>query len=143
MSEDAIRIYQKFLDEAAAALLRRDAEAFLARIFLPHRIETDAETIVVEDDATARRHFFGFADALRSQGADSYVRIAKSAEFRGPDRIFGQHEATITARGVLVAPPFHNETELERRGGVWGSSRTRHQTRFVSWPDVLPRSMPR
>ncbi|MCU4654975.1 hypothetical protein N8I71_19215 [Roseibacterium sp. SDUM158016] len=140
MGTEAMRIYQEFLDVTAAALLARDAEAFLARVFLPHVIVTDAGTFEVADAATARRHFFGFADALLSQGTDCYARIAKQAEFDGPDRIHGRHEAAITAGGKLVAPRFENETELRLRDGVWGSSRTRHHTRFVAWPDILPRT---
>jgi hypothetical protein len=139
MSIDALRIYQNFLDVTAAALLARDAEPFLARVHLPHLVATETQLVEIADMATSRRHFFGLADALRSQGADSYVRLARAVAFTAPDRIAGRHVSMITARGVLVSPRFETEVEMERRGGVWGSVRTRHRARFRVWPDLLPR----
>ncbi|GAA5070465.1 hypothetical protein N0B44_12470 [Roseibacterium beibuensis] len=139
MSADPAKIYQDFLDRTGDALLANDAAAFLDRIVLPHRIMTETETILIEDAATARRHFFGFAAALRSQGVDVYVRTVKRAERVAPDRIIGWHETFITSSGKLVAPRFENQVELIHRDGRWGSIWTRHFTRFVAWPDILPR----
>jgi hypothetical protein len=142
MPDDPLIIYQAFLDRMGEAVLAGDADTFLRHIFLPHRIITESETILIEDMTTSRRHFDGFAKALKSQGVDSYARIAKSAELVEPDRIRGAHEAFMTSGGKLVAPRFENETELILRDGIWGSVRTRHFTRFVAWPDVLPRGGP-
>lgn len=139
MEGNALAIYQDFLDRTAEALLAGDAGAFLARIHLPHRIVTEAGVVDVPDRATAERHFEGFAGALRAQGVDAYIRIARSAVFTDPDRIAGQHVTHITSGGKYVAPEFENEMELERHDGVWGASYTRHHVRFVSWPDILPR----
>ncbi|AHM05869.1 hypothetical protein roselon_03625 [Roseibacterium elongatum DSM 19469] len=135
----ALAIYQDFLDLMGAAVIASDADTFLAHVFLPHRIVTETETIVIETMASSRRHFEGFAAALRGQGADSYARVAKTAVFLSPDRIAGTHDAFISSRGKLVVPRFANEIEIVQRDGIWGSVRTRHYTRFVSWPDILPR----
>jgi hypothetical protein len=139
MTQDALTIYQDFLDRTAADLLARDAEGFLRRIHLPIRIDTENGSFDLIELCDARRHFEGFSNALRAQGADSYVRIATGAQFLGPDRIAGTHKAHITSAGKLVAPVYDNEMELTLRDGIWGASRIRHHVRFGAWPDILPR----
>jgi hypothetical protein len=139
MAEDALAIYQDFLDRTSEALLTGDAAGFLHRIHLPHRIITENGVFDIPDMATALRHFDGFASAIKAQGADSYVRTAKHAAFVAPDRIVGRHVAHITSAGKLVTPAFENEMELELRGGIWGASFVRHHARFVAYPDILPR----
>jgi hypothetical protein len=140
MADEALTIYQDFLDRTAEALIAGDAAGFLGHIHLPHQIVTENGIFEIADMETARRHFGGFAGALKAQGADAYTRIASSAAFVEPNRIVGRHTAHITSGGKLVAPVFENEMELERRNGVWGASYTRHHVRFVAWPDILPRT---
>jgi hypothetical protein len=139
MTQDALTIYQDFLDRTAMGLMARDADAFLRLIHLPVRIDTDNGTFELTDMTMARRHFTGFSDALKAQGADSYVRIATGAEFIAADRIRGRHKAHISSFGKLVAPVYENEMELVHRDGVWGACRIRHLIHFASWPDTLPR----
>ncbi len=140
MSEDARAIYQDFLDQMSEALVSGDADAFLHHIHLPHRIITEDGVFEINDMTTARRHFDGFAGALRAQGVDAYVRVAKSAVFTDANRILGRHVADITSAGKRVVAPFENEMEIDRRDGVWGASVVRHHVRFVAWPDILPRA---
>lgn len=140
--EDALTIYQDFLDRTSDALIRGDADAFLRHIHLPHRVITENGAFDLLDDATARRHFFGFADALRGQGPDAYTRTAKEGRYTAPDKIKGRHVAHITSGGKLVVPAFENEMELEYRNGVWGASTVHHHIRFVAYPDILPRTQP-
>lgn len=139
MAETALNIYQSYLDQMSAALLAHDADGFLRGIFLPNTLITDDDEIVISDRETAIRQFHGFANAIKAQGIDAYTRIAQSARFDGPDRIHGRHRSFMTARGKLVVPAFENAVTIERRAGVWGTTHTRHFTRFVSWPDILPR----
>lgn len=139
MPASALEIYQEYLDLTGEALLTRDAEAFIARIFLPHQLITETQTFHMEDDETIRHHFFGFANALASQDVDAYVRIGREAQFDDATHLHGTHDSFLTSRGKLVVPRFSNETALERRGGIWGSTKTRHFTAYVSWPDILPR----
>jgi hypothetical protein len=139
MSNEALAIYQEFLDVMADALIAGDAETFLSRIFLPCEVRTEGKTFHIADHATAPRYFHGFVEALRAQGVDSYIRIAREAVFHGPDRILGRHDALITSGGKLVTPRFENTMELERRGDTWGTSTIHHHMRFVAWPDILPR----
>jgi sugar lactone lactonase YvrE len=136
---DAMTIYQDFLDRTGDALVSGDADVFVCRVFLPCTVETDTETIVIETDAVSRRHFAGFHQALMAQGTDAYTRIAKTAVFDGPDCIHGRHETIITSAGKLVAPRFFNDMTIKRRGDIWGTDWVRHHTRYVSFPDVLPR----
>jgi len=136
---EAMAIYQDLLDTMGDALVAGEADAFLRHIFLPCRIETDDDAIVIDTDALARRHFDGFHRALRAQHVDAYTRIARAATFDGPDKIHGQHETIITSAGKLVAPRFDNQMEISRRGDIWGTDWVRHHTRYVSWPDLLPR----
>ena len=137
---DAMTIYQDLLDRMGDALVTGEAQAFLRHIFLPCRLETGAETFVIDTDEIAQRHFTGFHEALKAQGTDAYTRIAKTASFDGPDRILGRHETIITSGGKLVTPRFDNEMTITRRGDIWGTDWVRHHTRYVSWPDVLPRA---
>jgi hypothetical protein len=139
MSE-AMAIYQDLLDRMGEALVTGEVTAFMRHIFLPCRLETDSASFLIETEAQACRHFNGFHEALKSQGTDAYTRIAKSAGFDGPDVIRGRHETIITAGGKLVAPRFDNEMTILRRGDIWGTDWVRHHTRYVSWPDVLPRA---
>ncbi len=131
-------IYQDFLDRTSDAVISGDAEGFLRHVHLPHQIVTENGIIEVADMTAARRHFDGFAGALRAAGADSYVRTAQSASFIVSDRILGRHIAHITAGGKLVTPAFENEMEIEMRDTVWGMSWVLHRVHAVGWPDILP-----
>jgi hypothetical protein len=139
MTDPAITVYQDFLDLMDEALMTGDAEAFLARVFLPHVIETEDTTILIDNPQTARQHFDDFTRALRAQGVDGYTRVAREAAFDGPDKLHGRHQTFLTSQGKLVVPAFDNETNLERRDTVWGSIGTRHHARYVSWPNLLPK----
>lgn len=135
----ALTIYQEFLDEVSDALLANDVDRFLLRVFRPHLIVTETQEIRVDTDEEARRQFEGFANALASQGVDSYVRTAREARFTNDETLIGQHESYMSSHGKLVVPRFANETRLVLQGGVWGSTETRHFARYVAWPDILPR----
>ncbi|MEL7381915.1 MAG: hypothetical protein AAFN09_17500 [Pseudomonadota bacterium] len=139
MKENALQIYQSFLDKTSAALLQHDVDTFLRHILMPHQLETDDELIEFDDKETARQHFEGFAGALNSQGIDSYIRIAKAAEFVNQHCIVGEHESFMTAGGKLVVQPFMNSMQLEFAAGRWGLRKSRHFTKYVSWPSILPR----
>jgi hypothetical protein len=139
MTQDALTIDQDFPDRTAMGLLARDAGAFLRLIHLLVRIDTDNGTFELTDMTMAQRHFTGFSDALKAEGADSYVRIATGAEFLAADRIKGRHKAHIASSGKPVAPVNENEMELAHRDGVWRACRIRHLVHFASWPDTLPR----
>jgi len=139
MPEEAMAIYQDFLDRTSDALVSGDAEGFLRHVHLPHQIVTDNGIIEVADMTAALKHFDGFFGALRAAGADSYVRTAQSAEFIAPDRILGRHIAHITASGKLVTPAFENEMEIEMRNTAFGMYWVRHRVHAVGWPDILPR----
>jgi len=76
MPEEAMAIYQDFLDRTSDALVSGDAEGFLRHVHLPHQIVTDNGIIEVADMTAALKHFEGFFGALRAAGADSYVRTA-------------------------------------------------------------------
>jgi hypothetical protein len=111
MTQDALTIYQDFLDRTAAACMARDADAFLRLIHLPIRIDTDNGTFELTDMTMARRHFTGFSNALKAQGADSYVRIATGAQFLAP----------TGSRGAQGAYQFVRETRgpgLRQRDGA-------------------------
>ncbi len=140
MSKDAINIYQRFLDEMSDAILVRDADTFVRRIFLPHVLQTDDQLIEFNDSETAHKQFLGFANALASLGIDAYVRIATSAEFRGRTKILGEHESYMMSAGKLVVPKFSNKMQIEFRDDLWGLTTTRHFAKYLSWPDLLPRS---
>jgi hypothetical protein len=142
MSE-AMAIYQDLLDRMGEALVAGDADTFVRHVFVPCEVRTDSETILIDSDAKSRQHFAKFHQALMAQGTDAYTRIAKSAVFDGSDCIHGRHETIITSKGKLVAPRFYNEMTIKRRDGIWGTDWVRHHTRYVSWPDVLPRTEPR
>lgn len=140
MSTSATSIYQAFLDEMSDALLAFHTNTFLRRVFRPHLIVTETQVINVVTDEEARLHFKGFADALKAQGVDAYVRTVREAWFEGDTDLVGRHDSYMMSHGKLVVPRYANESRLVLRDGVWGSTETRHFTRFVSWPDILPRS---
>lgn len=140
MSASAITIYQDFLDHMGEALINRDAGAFLRHVFLPHTILTETDAIEFDTMEAALLHFEGFAGALAAQGVDAYTRAAREARFEGDNRIVGQHDSFMSSGGKLAVPVFSNEMEIEMRDGIWGATKTRHKTRYVSWPHVLPRS---
>lgn len=139
MRQSAIKIYQSLLDQTGAALIARDADAFLRHIFLPHTIATETSRVVVETRAQALVHFNGFSNALAAQGVDAYTRVAQEAWFEGDTRLLGRHKSYMTSAGKLVVPQFSNEMALDLRDGIWGFTTSRHLTRYVAWPDILPR----
>lgn len=140
MSTSAITIYQDFLDHMGEALIARDADAFLRHIFLPHAIHTESGIVEFDTCEVALVHFNGFYNALASQGVDAYTRAAREARFIDETHISGRHDCFITSGGKLVVPAFSNEMSMELRDGIWGATMTRHHTRYVRWPDILPRT---
>lgn len=140
MSASAITIYQDFLDHMGEALINRDAEALLRHVFLPHTILTETDVIEFDTMETALLHFDGFAGALAAQSVDACTRVARTARFDGDTSIVGQHDSSMSSGGKLAVPVFSNEMEIEMRDGIWGATISRHKTRYVSWPHVLPRS---
>lgn len=139
MTGQALDIYQTFLDEMGAAVLAADSDAFAARIFLPHVIETENFRVLLESRENVVRQFHGFCRALRGHGVDAYIRIARRARFDGPDRIEGEHETFLMSGSSLVVPRFSNTASLEWRGDIWGCTVSRHHARYIAWPDLLPR----
>lgn len=139
IEQAALRIYQDLLDHMGDSLVAGDAPRFLRHVLLPCHVITETETIIIDSPAKADRHFHGFHGALMAQRVDAYTRIASEAQFLAPDRIRGQHQTIITSAGKTVVPRFDNEMEITRRDGIWGIAFVRHHTRYVAWPDVLPR----
>lgn len=133
-------IYQSFLDRSGEALVAGDGDAFLDLMVWPHTLMTEDETFFLESRETGRMHFHGFSNALRAQGVDSYTRVATAAQFIDDVTLTGEHKSYITARGKLIVPVFENEATLTLSNGVWGCNRIRHFTKYVAWPDILPRA---
>lgn len=139
----ALQIYQDLLDEMGGALVTGDAARFLRHVFLPCRLITETQTILIDTPAMAERQFRGFHGALMAERVDAYTRIASRADFVAPDLIRGQHQTIITSGGKTVVPRFGNEMDIIERGGLWGIAFVQHHTRYVAWPDVLPRGGPK
>lgn len=122
----ASAIYQANLDEVSKALWTSDLQLALRHLALPNQTLTaDAEYVMTSPDDV---HIImtDFLAGLRAMGADSYLRVCRTARFTTADRdvIVGEHDTFLLKEGQPLRPPYLNVMTLVRStDGLWRACR--------------------
>ncbi len=107
-------LYQEHLDILSDALLSGDPDRFMARVTVPHVMQTAThrhETITAE---AQRALFTTFANLFRSEGITAFVRTARFATFVSPNVIVGQHDSHKMRGAHRTLAPYPNRVRLAR-----------------------------
>lgn len=112
----AASIYQDNLDAVSKALWTTDLTLALQHLALPNQTVTaDTEYVMTSPDDVLII-LTDFLAGLREMGADSYLRVCRSARFTttGRDVIVGEHATFLLAAGQVLRPPYLNVMTLVR-----------------------------
>lgn len=115
----ALEIYQEALDAVSAAVLRKDFQAFRARVDLPYLVRTLKADIVLHTEADLKVLHSSVSDAMAARGVTYYERIAREATFTRPDRIEGRHFVHILAGHERITAPWASRQAMVRRPDGW------------------------
>ena len=137
----ASAIYQANLDAVSKALWTADLKLALEHLALPNQTVTaDAEYVMTSPDDV---HIIltEFLAGLRKMGADSYLRVCRSARFTTAERdvIVGEHDTFLLNGGQLLRPPYLNVMTLIRSAeGRWLGCRIEAAERNSIVPIISP-----
>ncbi len=116
---EAARIYQDLLDRINDAYATGDFGAFAELVYVPHHLRTSTKTYVLRDRDQLKKMFEEFISHLTNLRVDNFIRECKSAEFRGADRIEGDHLSHMLRGTDYVEPMFRSRSLLMRVGQSW------------------------
>ena len=137
----ASAIYQANLDAVSKALWTADLKLALQHLALPNQTVTaDAEYVMTSPDDV---HIIltEFLAGLRKMGADSYLRVCRSARFTTAERdvIVGEHDTFLLNGDVQLRPPYRNVMTLVRsEKGRWLACRIEAAERNSIVPIISP-----
>jgi hypothetical protein len=137
----AAAIYQANLDAVSKALWTADLQLALDHLALPNQTVTaDAEYVMTSPDDL---HIIltEFLAGLRALGADSYLRVCRSARFMAAtqDVIVGEHDTFLLKAGQLLRPPYLNVMTLVRSAeGRWLGCRIEAAEHNTAVPIISP-----
>ncbi|MEZ5796111.1 MAG: hypothetical protein R3D63_00575 [Paracoccaceae bacterium] len=119
MTECAMDLYQRALDQVSKAVLAGDFAAYVAMLDLPYLVHTLQADLVSHSPAEIEPTFRNMHAGLVEMGATHYERVAREAHFALPDRIEGRHFTHVIANGERLVAPWEAQTALVRRPGGW------------------------
>lgn len=137
----AAAIYQANLDAVSKALWTADLQLALEHLAIPNQTVTaDAEYVMTSPDDV---HIIltEFLAGLRAMGADSYLRVCRSARFMGAseDVIVGEHDTFLLKSGKVLRPPYLNVMTLVRSTeGRWLGCRIEAAEHNTAVPIISP-----
>lgn len=112
-------ISEELLERTGTALRTGNFADFASCFTLPHvHVTMEGVTVMqaIEDIRlvfdTVRAHF-------RDIGVTQIIRVCKSADYAGPDRIYATHESHLWRGKTLIKPPYPVISELVQIGGDW------------------------
>jgi hypothetical protein len=137
----AAAIYQANLDAVSKALWTSDLQLALEHLALPNQTVTaDAEYVMTSPD-DVYIILTDFLAGLRAMGADSYLRVCRSARFTAAtgDVIVGEHDTFLLRSGELLRPPYLNIMTLVRSAeGRWLGCRIEAAEHNTAVPIISP-----
>jgi hypothetical protein len=137
----ASAIYQANLDAVSRALWAEDLALALEHLAIPNQTVTaDAEFVVTSPDELFII-MTEFRAGMRAMGADSYLRVCRSAGFTTPKRdvIVGEHDTFLLAAGQQLRPPYLNIMTLVRgTDGRWRACRVEAAEHNSAVPIISP-----
>jgi hypothetical protein len=138
---NAAAIYQANLDAVSKALWTLDLRLALRHLALPNQTVTaDAEYVVTSPDDLLII-MTDFVAGLRAMGADSYLRVCRSARFTTAERdvIVGDHDTFLLKDGQPLRPPYLNVMTLVRTSeGNWLACRIEAAEHNAVVPIISP-----
>lgn len=150
MTLDAVTIYQTHIDDLSDALLRRDTQAFMARMSHPHLMVTEDCIVKTSSADAAHSNLFEFFTTFNAQNVTDFIRLCSAAHFVTPTRIEGTHVSHMLSGGTRICQPYSNRIRLECINGVWletaASNAIRRSGGIMSLPiasqDPVPLPLP-
>lgn len=112
-------IAEDLLERTGAALLRRDADAFVAAFAVPHRLSTYDRSRILQDEDALRRVFHRMCDEFAAMGVTDITRECLSARFRDPDTIAQTYISHVMSGTRRLREPYPCFSVLVRQGGTW------------------------
>jgi hypothetical protein len=119
MAEDALKIYQAWLDETSGHFVANDLEPLRRHYALPFLYHSQTNRIILETWPDLGSDHAAFAGSLRRHGVDQLIRLASSAEFLSERYIEGSHVAHAMRRGRQVVPSSVTRFVLRRDFDGW------------------------
>lgn len=134
----APQVLQRYLDEIAGAVMRRDWPAYRAGVSLPFQLVTHSASLHIDTEEELRLGFDTFADTLRIQRITDYLRLVESAEQLDEALITGRYITHMMAGAYRVIPPFRSQITLRMEDGRWRAASITNALANSRWPIVVP-----
>lgn len=116
---DPRRVYQDLIDKLTDAIVRRDAETFIACNALPQQVVTVAGQRIFETEGDLLESLNRFVHAIEVNGVTHVVRVCVHARALGPEHIEGWHKTYILRGANLVYTPHVTRQVLRHEDGLW------------------------
>ena len=133
-----IALYQTFLDALTAASVKNDFKAYVDLCDLPYTSHSDKTDLQIRTADDIKPFFDMTVDMIKGEQADTFRRVAKDAQFLGPDLICGYHDSLFSKAGAPVMAPIKSRMILKRRGVIW---KLKHVTNALA-NDTYPYTAP-
>jgi hypothetical protein len=137
----ASAIYQANLDAVSRALWTNDLDLALQHLAIPNLTMTADTEFVVASVDDMHIILTDFLAGLRAMGADSYLRVCRSAAFvtAKSDVIVGEHDTYLLQNGKVLRPPYLNVMTLVLSSdGRWRGCRIEAVERNSDVPIISP-----
>lgn len=134
MQQNALTIYQDWLDATAPAILTNDLEVLANHIALPYRHQAGGASVIIETREDLDYGQTTFANSLRANGVNHFIRLAQNAEFLSTDYIEGHHRTHILSNARRVVPSFTDRMVLRRFAERWKMVELSVPQNSASWP---------
>lgn len=142
MMPEPSEIYQDFLDETSAALLRGDPTVFCDRVALPFVMRTADGEIILESRDDLLEDTQKVVQAMREMQVTDYIRLVRKARYLDENTIEGWHKTYVMHNANTVTPPYHSRLVFRRQGETWRVALAEHELQSRTLPVSIMRSQP-
>jgi hypothetical protein len=139
MRDQALDIYQAWLDTTGPAILRGDMGTVGRLIALPYVHGSPDGRQIIETRSDMEAGHLSYSETLRSLGVTQLLRLGVTAGFLGPDYLEGHHVIHALRDGVPMIAPFTSRMVLRNIGGVWKLTESQTAMRHGDWPTWVAR----
>jgi hypothetical protein len=130
----AREIYQRVLDTMTEAMLKSDNQTLANGMTYPFRFGTLQEDFIIESSVDWLNCTDRFAQTLKAQGVNHFIRLCTEADFLSENYISGRHVSHTMRNAIPVIPPYENRATLTRVDGEWRFSDMDAAIRNNRWP---------
>ena len=135
---NALGIFQTYLDEMSAIVMKGDFAAYADRVALPFHMLTERARFVVDTVAELQAGFDDFRQTLKIQQVTDLIRLADSASLLSEGLMSGRYVTHMLSHANRIVPPFTSQMTLRCEAGTWRAVSISNALANDQWPLRMP-----